>query len=276
MSMRGSNDMKQWYIVKQKTDISNSVNMGEREASLIIDFPKGNYKYYEITLINNQNSPLEVFRVGKINNSYIYGQYKEIETGNFIQKETEDNVTVITFPQINEKVRINKIEFDINTSQSYIRDLQICDIENNGRVWCKLSSRRNNIFLLNNFPLGSSTSVSIENNDNPPLKITSVRAYALKRYLCAYLEKGETYSVEIDNTKYSYPDYDIRHFEEEIPSNLQILYTNNIQTIKYDVKIPEDQDTNTWSIILWAVIIGVGGFLIFLCAKMAGKLNKEA
>ena len=71
MSMRGSNDMKQWYIVKQKTDISNSVNMGEREASLIIDFPKGNYKYYEITLINNQNSPLEVFRVGKINNSYI-------------------------------------------------------------------------------------------------------------------------------------------------------------------------------------------------------------
>ena len=120
------------------------------------------------------------------------------------------------------------------------------------------------------------SSVSIENNDNPPLKITSVRAYALKRYLCAYLEKGETYSVEIDNTKYSYPDYDIRHFEEEIPSNLQILYTNNIQTIKYDVKIPEDQDTNTWSIILWAVIIGVGGFLIFLCAKMAGKLNKEA
>lgn len=275
MSIRGSNDMKQWYIVKQQTDISNSVNMSGNEASLIFDFPKGNYRYYEITLINNQNSPLEVFRVGKINNSYIYGQYKEIHTGGFIQKETEDNVTVISFPGLDEMFRINKIEFSVNTAQSYMRDLLICNTGNTNRVWLKISSRKNNTFLLNNFPLGGTTSVSIENNDNPPLKITSVRAYALKRYLCAYLEKGETYSIEIDNSRYSFPDYDIRHFEEEIPSNLQILYTDNIKTIRYENEITYEEDTFPWSVVLWTVIIGVGGFLIFLCVKMAGKLSRE-
>lgn len=273
-SLRGSNDLKQWYIVRQKTSVSG---FGDADEVLILDFPKGNYRYYEITLENNQNSPLEVLKVGKIKNSSIYAQFTELKLGHFLQKDSiSGKRTYITFPDSQDTYRISKLEIGVNNKAYFFRHAVMSDSISHSRVTFNLSSKGNNTFFINSFLFSRNTSIAIENHNNPPLKVDSVKAYGLNRYVCAYLEEGQSYIVRVGPKDKTPPKYDIEYFQNDIPADLPVIKTNNLQGIV--IKNTEQARELSWiekPVFLWGVIVIIGLFLLFICVKMIKEMKKK-
>lgn len=275
-SVRGSNDLSQWYIVKQEATVS-SYRYDSSSEILYIDIPPGDYRYYEIKISNTQSSPLKVKQVGRINNSDIYGQFTQIDPKVMLQKDSTNKTTYLTFANMPFDYHIGKIVFKINAKADYMRDAYISGNEQGTSL--TLSSRKENTFFLNDFVISKNTQIKIANGDNQPLQIDSVNFYVLNRYLCTYLDAGQQYTLYTGNSDLSKPDYDIEHFKKDIPDNLPTVKTNSIQ-IKDEVVTPVKEETRKLSfyetpLFLWSVIIIVGLFLVFICVKMITDMKKK-
>lgn len=274
-SVRGSNDLSQWYIVKQKTAVSANY-FDDNSQIVLLDVPKGNYKYYEITLNNNQKSPFNVKEVGRISNSSIYGQFTKVDAKLMAQKDSTNKVSYLRFPDVPFNYHINKIAFKINAKTDYLRDARL--IDDRQSVGFVLNSKGENTFFLNNFRISNRLEIQIENGDNSALQIDSVSFYSLNRYLCAYLEADKKYTLYVGNKKLSKPNYDIEYFRKDIPNNLRTIHANKI-TIADDVTpIPEVKQKPSLfetPIFLWSVIIIVGLFLIFICIRLITEMKKK-
>lgn len=277
-AVRGSNDLKQWYIVKQKTGISNlGYKKDDKEDVLVLDVPQGNYKYYEITIENNQASPLEILKVGKIENSSIYAQFTEIDLGSFVQKDSTNKKSYVNYPKLSEIYKINKLEFIVNSKANYLRNVSVVDTISGYRTRFALSSKSDNLFFLNNASFGKHTVIEIENNNNPPLTIDSIKVYGLNRYLCAYLEEGQKYYLEIGVLDNVPPKYDIEHFQDDIPVDLPVLKTDGLRAIEIKKEAPHSRELSLIEqpVFLWSVIVVIGLFLTFICVKMLKEMKKK-
>ncbi|SHG15660.1 hypothetical protein [Dysgonomonas macrotermitis] len=277
VQVRGSSDLSQWYIVKQQSDVTYS-GFGQNDNSeiLVVDFPKGNYKYYEIRLTTNQHSPIEVLRVGRFHNSNIYGQLTEIDLGKFTVKDSTDKCTYIRFPELQYPYRINKLRFVIKNTPDYYRQAYIKDKQVIKNI--ALSSRESNTFFFTNQSLAKDDSyIRIENKDNRPLEIDSIRAYGLNRYLCAYLEEGQSYTVVVQHKDYpGNPQYDLQHFSKDIPEDLPIITTSKPEKISEpEVSTERSRMWFEQPLFLWSVIIIVGLFLLGICYKMVMDMKKK-
>jgi len=275
-SVRGSNNLKQWYIVKQQTTVSGFVKpTSENTEMLIVDFPRGNYRYYEISLWNDQKNPLEVLKVGKIKNSNIYGNFTTIDPGK-IAVENNDNTksTCLSFPELKYTYCINKIEFNIKNKPDYYRPAILIDSLSYNNYRFNLSSGNENTLLINDFFLTPRTVIVIENQNNPPVVIDSVKFYGLCRYACLYLEAGKKYRLSSDNKESVSPEYDIEYFRNKIPEDIPVLKIENLFPIPEKV-VPKRAPTFLERpVFLWGTIIIVGLFLVFICLQMIKGMKK--
>lgn len=280
VGLKGSNDTKNWSVVKPKTPIHYSKTTNDKQTTLYIRFPEGKYKYYEVALENDSNSQLKINQVESVKGSQIYGQFSKVDLGDFVVvNNTKDNSTEIQFPALKSKYVLDKIEFDIDTKMEYLRKVIMEDSVTNSRQQFILNSSKSKAFLLNAYNIDK-TSIHIANFDNPPLKIAQISAYALKRYACAYLEKGEIYTVIVNQKELAKPKYDIVYFKEKIPSVLPIIQTLNIQETKSIaepqpiVQSEKAKDSSAQlKVILWIVLIAVTLFIAYLCYQTFKKIG---
>lgn len=271
-SLRGSDDLKHWYVVKQKTRISG---FGDTDETLILDFPKGNYLYYEITLENTQKSPLEVLRVGKIENTSIYAQFVNLDLGAFAITDSSDRKTYIRFPELQNIYRLGKIEVSIGNKSYYRRSAVMNDSVLGSNMAFELSAKWNNTFFVPDFVLSRNTWIVIENGNNPPLIIDSIKVFGLNRYVCAYLEEGKEYRIQVGDSAQKPPEYDIRHFQADIPSELPVVETANPKIIP-DTVLPDRE--LIWlekPLFLWGTITVIGLFLLIICMRMIKEMKRR-
>ena len=276
-AIRGSNDKKQWYVVKQAVEVSRiGQQTVDNTEMLILDFPRGNYRFYEITLWSNSSSPMDVQKVGKIKNANIYGNFVEINFGRLTQ-ENENNNTYIRFPDVKHPYCIEKIEFGIKNKPDYLRQAMLKDSISYDTEHLLLSSGKENIFFTDDFSFSSKTHVVIENHNNPPLVVDSVKIYGLRRYVCIYLEAGKKYNLISDSRDPVSSKYDIEHFKEKIPADLSILQLINPDNyiIPEEVTPQRELTLIEQPAFLWSIIIIVGAFLVFVCVKMIREMKKK-
>lgn len=266
-SIRGSNDGKQWYIVKRTSLIPHYSGDNGKDKFLILDFPKGNYRYYEVTLVNDQGSPLEVKAVSKLKSTNLYGQFSELISMRNPAVEQKDKKTFIRLGHLPFRYTINKIEFFISNEMEFLRTAALIDTVNHSRESLTLSSRSENSFLTDNIKLGKEGYFVIDNYNNPPLRIDSIKLYGLKRYACAYLEKGGKYYLSVGDSVGLSPNYDIEHFRNDISPELPILSTIDLNTRE---RAPQEREMLLIEnpVFLWSVIIITGLFLIVICIRM--------
>jgi len=277
-AIRGSNETEKWFIVKQA---SEATRVGQQSADntemLIIDFPQGIYRYYEIKLWSNNNSPLDVREVGKIKNTSLYGNFVEIDFGRFTQENNDDKNTYIRFPDVKHPYSINKIEFGIKNKPDYLRRAVLEDSTSYYTEYMSLSSIKENAFFTNDFLFSSKAYVEIENHNNPPLVVDSIKIYGLRRYVCVYLEAGKKYKLASDRRDPVSSEYDIEHFKNKIPNDLPILQLTNAESYIIPEEIIPQRELSLIEqpAFLWSIIILVGVFLVFVCVRMIREVKKK-
>lgn len=196
--------------------------------------------------------------------------------------------TVITFPQQPSPLILSKLIFSVDTKMEYHRKATLIDSIKDVSKGFTLTSNQEKTLILNSFP-SYNAAIIINNADNPPLQITDIKGYAIKRYACAYLEAGATYSLSIGDPSLKKPNYDIIYFKDKIQDDLPTIETVNItktslspvaskatnpdkpKSNKEEVK----QDKESLQNILWIVLIVIGLFIAILCYKSFQKMEKD-
>lgn len=284
IQVRGSNNLSQWYIVKQMDNVSFIDNQSQKnEEILVTNFPQGNYKYYEISLITNTHSPVDVERVGYFEEtSTPIRQLTEVDLGIMSVKDSTDKKTYIRFPKIDNRYAISDITFRIESPKNYRRDIQIINQQEYNELRylsSQLSSEKNNYFI-SEFIFDNKTQIVIDNKDDRPLKVGSIKAFSTKKFVTAFLEKGKTYKIHIDDPKYSsVPEYDLVYLENKIPDTRPSVKTEQVLKIEKPEGPTKAVRQPYWfekPLFMWSAIILVGLFLTFICYKTAKDMNKKA
>jgi hypothetical protein len=114
--------------------------------------------------------------------------------------------------------------------------------------------------------------LEIENSDNQPLILKSIKAFQLNKYLIARLDSGMQYAVKSGNSALRSPDYDLKYFSDSI-SVLAGTITPNMMVIEQlEDAVSKNFITKT---VLWTVIVLVIGLLAFLSIRMMSEMRKR-
>lgn len=270
ITIRGSYDRKQWFSVKQYSLLRSEWNPNLGEIA-IVDFPKGDYTYYELIITNNSRSPLNITGVGKIEKSNIYGQFVELNAG-AVNVEEKDGNTLVTFPLMKFPYYLSKLELQVSGKGYYSRRVYI---DKNGyrRGSFQISSREEAVFYPDELLVDKDWRLIIENGNNPPLTIHDVKLYGLSRYLCAYLDSGLYYRIETSAEGHRH--YDIQDFANDIPLNLPVVRTGDLEFVEVDLEPERTPGFFERPLFLWGVIVLTGIGLLLICMKMLKELKNR-
>jgi hypothetical protein len=282
MKLSGSDDQQNWYVVKDKIFFQGVNNNSETFEIKLVDFPLSNYAYYKIEIDDSASAPVNITQAGYYDNYTENGKYVEVSAAKIIQGDSikqKKTYVKITFdsPQY-----IDKLELEIEGPVYYLRKGTISEFKKDSikkresRSYysaiqdMELSSNNPKVIYFSNYK-AREFYLLIENEDNPPLKIKSAKAYQLNHYLTAYLEKEKHYILKFGDDKVIAPAYDLNYFQDSIPKNVPVLLTGSVMglTEEQQAAVPSSWFSN--KAVLWIAI----GIVVILLAVLSLKMIKE-
>lgn len=289
VKVQGSNNQKQWFAVKDKHFNPYEVNISSKPSNQLLQvyFPKGNFKYYRITLGNDSPDPIEIEELGRIYSSRIATEYANMPAVDFIQKDSTNKKSYLYFSALKTPLRASKLILNVESEGLFSR---------RAILYSEAGKQLEILNLVSSTPDGASTSVSsfrapviipvnsyleVENEDNIPLKVLSVSLKGKKQYLCAYLKEGVAYRVIVDERNTTSPNYDITSFSSELGKDLPILSTTKfIKTLEIKpAYASSDREVQlSWfeqPVFMWVCIFLVGAFLLLICLMVLKEMNKK-
>lgn len=271
IAVRGSYDRKQWFSVKQESMLNSEQNPTFGEMA-VVDFPEGDYTYYELTVSNNSRSPLNITGVGRMEENSVYGRLVPLSVGLFAVGKDEKGNTLITFPSMQYPYYLSGLELQVEGKGHYSREVRLTGnrfVLNEFRL---TSRDEPPFFYFDNLLIPEDFQIVIENERNLPLNVTDVRLFGLSRYLCAYLDAHMSYRIETNGS--GRKAYDIESFADDIPYTLPVVRTGGIE--KMETIVPE-REPNFFErpLFLWGVIALTGIGLLLICIRMLKELKKK-
>lgn len=267
----GSKDLQQWFVVKEKDEVIPANEDSSTISRMVIALQPTDYSYYKIEISDKTSEPVSIERIGSYITEIVSSGYQEVPFKSVISDSVKTKSTWIklSYPGL---ASLNAFEITISEPAFYKR-LGIVYIEKNNRLTrtgsIELSSDKIN--LIETDLTASTIYIQILNEDNKPLKISSVKTLQYKKYLLAYLEKNKSYQLKFGDSLILPPSYDLKYFSNSIPANLTEMIPGKV--VSHDTVVPQP----TGSLfsdkrILWTVLIVVLLLLSFITRKMISNL----
>ncbi len=269
-SISGSNDSTQWFAIKENIQVDNK-NEGSSSFIQEVILPKTSYAYYKI-LVNGKNlAPFNIIKAGVNETQLGQGTYSELPEPFSVLNVNEGFTTIdLSF---NGNHVVDQLKFNISAPKYFNRKVDIYDPESSNAYLGRftLSSNKENTIPLR-FK-GGKIRIKIEDNDNPILTIDGIYAFQLNRYLLAYLEKENSYTITFGDSSARAPQYDLSYFSDSISASSPLLLTNAIENIPPgEIKSTDSKKDNR---LLWTVIAVVLVILLFITRKMAREVKNK-
>jgi len=274
-SLSGSNDRKKWFIIDDQVLIGRSYESVKDEYLQEINFPGSSYRFYKLVIDNQKNDPMNIIRAGAYTQVY-WKKLSQFEGNPDLRFTLTDSgrYSVVDI-KYNRPYHISRMTIYASGAQYFRRDFELYSIDS-------IHSTKSFIgqFTLNSktadefeFPLIKSSRLQliIDNRDNPPLKIDQLLTEHLFVSAIAYLDKGNSYNLLMDNAEAKIPDYDLVYFKDSIPQSIGYL---NPQLIIANPSIAATAENRKWWI--WPVLIGVIAIMGFLTYKLSRDVNRQS
>lgn len=281
--LSGSDDRKNWFVVKDNHEFHAINNAGATSEIKILDFPLVNYKYLKLRINDSLSAPINILKAGYFIHFTENAEYTEVRSPLISQVDNNKkkiSYITVSFP---EPQYIDKLELQLKGPDFYYRKAvaEVKDTLQNGKTYYRqlqsfeLSSHKPHTLSFDTEKI-KELRVIIENEDNPPLQVVSAQAWQLKRFLTAYLENNNQYSLKFGSTKASAPIYDLSYFQDSIPGNIPLASVDNLSKIT----IPEitgriESPAFTKKLAIWSGIGGVVILLGFITIKMVREMSEQ-
>jgi hypothetical protein len=279
-SLSGSDDNKTWFTIKDHFMLEAPRNNHGTQELEIVGFPWSNYEFYQIKINDSIKAPLNIVTAGYYIDQSADGKFTSLPVAinsydSAIQKKT---YVKLLFNNIQ---FVDKLEIDVSGVKYYRRRATFFE----KRVGTKNGTRVTYYRPIQNFELttgrkaiieltkirGQEYLIEIENQDNPPLNISSVNAFQLNRYLTAWLSKDTHYTIRFGQPTLKSPIYDLAFFKDSIPNDVKIIEPRAVKTLaKTDIIVQQSFFTN--KNIIWAAIVVV----MIILGYMSVKLIRES
>src|SRR4029078_11611021 len=80
MSLSGSNDREQWFVVKESALLSSINNTNDVSEIRLINFPMSKYAYYKIEISDKHSPPLNILNAGTYRSAATKGSYSMLKS----------------------------------------------------------------------------------------------------------------------------------------------------------------------------------------------------
>lgn len=282
-TLLGSDDQENWFALKEKFVLQTINNPDNTSVVKIVDFPLSNYTFYKLEIDDSSSAPLNILGAGYYEQLTQEGGYTAIPD---LKIETTDSAQrKQTFIKISlDTIRtIDRIEMAMTGQPYFLRRASLYSLQysKNKRgdlesylQWeydIELSSKQATILDVNALRSKQLT-VIINNEDNPPLQLKTAQLLQRKRYLVAWLKKGEDYVLKTGAVDMVAPRYDLANFQDNIPSELKEVKLGEF--VFFNKKNQETSTTIfTNKMIIWVAIILVVALLGFMSVKLIRETN---
>jgi hypothetical protein len=274
MKLSGSDDMKQWFVVKEWESCGPFRNNKNDSIISLYPIPVSDYEYFKIEIDDKHSDPVNIIKIGYYEDATNYGGLTEIKSTLQI---TDSSLKKTTWAHIifNENVSVNVVEFKINKPEYYHRTVNVYgaidDTSKRKRIFTEsitLNSKFNNSFDINTVKI-KELWFEILNEDNPGLDIAAIKVFQINHYFIARLEKDKHYKLVFGDAGLNAPKYDLKYFQSTIPDDLKVIIPDSvIRSVKPESIVNSSKSIFKDNRFIWAAIIIVALLLGFVTYRM--------
>ena len=279
-SLMGSDDNQTWFSIKDHFILEAPLNNDGTHEIKIVGFPWSNYEFYQLKIKDSVNAPLNILKAGYYADQYADGKFTVLPLkinsyDSAAQKKTYVNLLFNTIQFV------DKLEIDVSGVRYYRRNARLFE----KRLGTRNGERTEYYNPIENFELttgrkaiidlmkvrGQEFLIEIENKDNPPLVISSVKGFQLNRYLTAWLNKDTRYTIQFGQAALSPPVYDLGFFKDSIPNDVEIIEPGEIKILTKNRAEAQETFFNNKNIIWGAIVV-----VMLILGYMSVKLIRES
>ncbi|HEU5290843.1 MAG TPA: hypothetical protein VFU05_09390 [Cyclobacteriaceae bacterium] len=283
-TLLGSDDKENWFALKQRFTLSSIDNQDRTAEIKIVDFPLSNYSYYLIQLDDSTSAPLNILKAGYYEVNAEDGKYTQItsiKTGKSDDSTSKQSFVRVTFDSTRV---VDKFSIEMSGAPYFLRRASLAikkerlnkkkekEVYYELLSYFELSSKQPSVLELPGIQVHEFL-ITIENDDNPPLEVATIKTYQLNRYLTAWLTKGQSYSVKLGEMELQAPVYDIGFFKDSIPDQPQVLSLGPVSI--FEKKSEESPTYFTNRSIIWVAIVIVIIVLGFMTMRMVNETSEK-
>ena len=274
-SISGSNDNSEWFGLVNSQTLSGLYSHADTEVYKTLPMPVNTYKYLKIEFNDKTSLPLNVTAAGTLTGRPVITTLEEIQdahvkiTQMILEKKTRVTIT------FNHPAIIDEVVFNITNPKLYKRNAALF-VSRTHTVRKKTSTYLEQEFAFDLTSTGKNTIsdlnlienkivINIDNKDNEPLEIASVKLYHTPVNLIADLKSGEKYVLFAGNVQLSEPDYDLKDFRSQIPVVLPKATLSKPEPVNAKTK-GLNADKSPW--IMWACIAAGALILFYFCYNL--------
>lgn len=284
-TLLGSDDKRNWFALKERFTLSAIDNHDSTSEVRIIDFPLSNYTYYQLQLDDSTSAPINLLGAGYYEVSSEDGKYTVLQPKSINQAVVAaEKKSLVTIDFDTMRV-VDKVVLNMTGAPYFLRRATLLSAREitdpkgvksfhyEQLAHFELSSKQTTVIELPGVRVEKLV-VRIENEDNPPLDLESVKTYQLNRYFTAWLKNGYRYSLKLGAPNLAQPRYDLAFFRDNIPAQPPLLRAGSVKM--FDAEKEEPRPTFfTNSIIIWIAIIAVVIVLGFMAVRMTHETSKR-
>jgi hypothetical protein len=286
-SLMGSDDQKNWYVVKDRFLIENIASNESTSEVKFLDFPLSQYTYYQLNINDSTTGPVQILNAGFYDFFKENGKFTELPGGAVTSEENKNDKTTRYTWRLNNRYRIDKVEFTFTGAPFYNRKAALYAKQTHKNKKGKpettfeliqhieINSTLPSSFALNDINTDEILLI-VYNEDNPALQLSSAKAWQLNRYLVMWLEKEKTYTLKLGNASLRAPSYDLGYFTEKIPAQPPLVSITDLKVI--EKTLTDDSTFFTDKRMIWialTVVIALLGFMTLRLVKDMGKNNSD-
>lgn len=279
LTLEGSQDQREWFTLASDYRVVAIRNAQTDFAFNQLVFPRARYRYYRIR-INSADSPALGGASLRLNDTVpgVLHAYPANQVTTQTDPDTRQTQVTISF---NAPARLSRMEFQIADSFDYYRPIILEYLADslqtpNGPkpVYRHLASGVLNSLEPHTYTFPSTTTQAvrfrIDNQQNPPLQVSGVKAWGYEHVLQARFTEPAQYFLVYGKEEAASPRYDIARFTDHIPDSLAPLSLGPESAVS---RPGTKKDTalfrNKWWLwgIMGLVIVMLGGFTLSMMRK---------
>lgn len=247
--LSGSDDMSDWYIIKENFDYYANYDAGSTWNLVTIHFPPTDYKYYKVELKHYWREPIQIMGAGIYTYSRHSGQSQSIPDAVVTQRE-DGNRSIVDL-HFDGKHYIDQLLLEVDGPEMYLRaaTLQrkdgasaftnVKEFQLSSKSLAKLDLEGNR---------GQDWRILIENKDDKPINIAGAQARQSLQKIRLKLPASGATLVMGDESMHA-PEYDLAYFANDLPRKLPNATVGDIVDLQKPVVSAGIPDPNSPKVV---------------------------
>lgn len=258
----GSNNQTEWFAIVDNVVIGKNDNSGSSENLEFISIPSGNYRYLKISILDKGLPPLNITRVGTLETRFIQGNYTALPAP--VLSQTDSSKKSYISLQFNDSYPLAKLNLTIAGTELYKRSVYIYDTAGHLLAEATLTPTIDSVLLPGRKE--KKIFLVIDNRDNEPLRVTTIRAWQLQQVAIASFAAGKNYYIETGNHTVAAPVYDLQYFSDRVSPFAEVIIPGPL-TLQQQKEIEQSKQTvnKNW---IWIFIIIALALLLLLSYRL--------